>query len=668
MTGCHGLCQGALSWSSTRRASSTRASSRAMSPTSSRRAWWATASSSGCCTGSRRPAPPIALEKDVPFYAQMRVVRGHQRLHRPASIDDYLARGGYAALASVLDDGDPEAVIDEVERERPARSRRRRLPDRQEVALLPRQPGREAVRHLQRRRGRPGRLHGPRRPRGQPPLGDRGHDHRRLRHRSGTVPSRATSTCAMSTRSPWSACASRWQQARERGLLGDDILGSGFDFDIRINQGAGAFVCGESTALTASIEGRRGMPRGKHIRTVAHGLCGQPTNLNNVETLRHRPLDHHPWRRRVRGHGHGDPKGTKIFSLTGKVRNSGLVEVPMGATLRHVIFDIGGGMLPGREFKAVQLGGPSGGCVPAEYSTRRSTSRASRRGLDDGLRRHGRGRRHHLHGRFRQVLPQVHGRGVLRQVRTVPRGHAAHARDPRAHQRPARARWTTSTCWSDSPTTSSRARSASSAAAPPTPSSRPSATSATNTWPTCSTSAARRRSAGRSSATPSTRRSAPAASRATSPAPPRPSAASANRSRRSARGSASSAIPAVRSATSMPSTSSHRASYRRGRREDSMSTRTKATTVKLTIDGRPSAQARRDRARGGTARRHRHPRPLPPGGHGALGRLPPLPDRGRGLGQAAGRLHDLGAGRPRRAHRQRARARAAGELPAHVPL
>ena len=154
-------------------------------------------------------------------------------------------------------------------------------------------------------------------------------------------------------------------QARERGLLGKDILGSGFDFDIRINQGAGAFVCGESTALTLSIEGLRGMPRGKHIRTVAHGLWGQPTNLNNVETYANVPWIINHGAEEFASVGTATSKGTKIFSLTGKVVNGGLIEVPMGATLREVIFDIGGGMLPGREFKAVQLGGPSGGCLPA---------------------------------------------------------------------------------------------------------------------------------------------------------------------------------------------------------------------------------------------------------------------------------------------------------------
>ena len=173
--------------------------------------------------------------------------------------------------------------------------------------------------------------------------------------------------CAMSI--PWRcpACATRWRRHARAGLLGTDILGTGWDFDLRINQGAGAFVCGESTALTASIEGHRGMPRGKHIRTVAHGLWGQPTNLNNVETYATVPWIVNHGADALRAMGTDTSKGTKIFSLTGKVRNSGLVEVPMGTTLREVIFDIGGGMRDGHQFKAVQLGGPSGGCLPAEH-------------------------------------------------------------------------------------------------------------------------------------------------------------------------------------------------------------------------------------------------------------------------------------------------------------
>ena len=157
------------------------------------------------------------------------------------------------------------------------------------------------------------------------------------------------------------------EQARERGLLGDDILGSGFAFDVHISQGAGAFVCGEETALMASIEGRRGMPRTRPPYPAIEGLWGKPTNINNVETYANVPWIVNNGADAYAAMGTGTAKGTKIFSLTGKIKNGGLVEVPMGATLRDVIFDVGGGMLPGREFKAVQLGGPSGGCLPSSH-------------------------------------------------------------------------------------------------------------------------------------------------------------------------------------------------------------------------------------------------------------------------------------------------------------
>ncbi len=153
-------------------------------------------------------------------------------------------------------------------------------------------------------------------------------------------------------------------QARERGLLGPDVLGSGFDFDVHVNEGAGAFVCGEETALIGSIEGKRGMPRTRPPFPAVSGLWDRPTNINNVETYANIPWIVTHGAEAFAAMGMGESRGTKIFSLTGKVANGGLVEVPMGATLRHIIFDIGGGMLPGRSFKAVQLGGPSGGCLP----------------------------------------------------------------------------------------------------------------------------------------------------------------------------------------------------------------------------------------------------------------------------------------------------------------
>ncbi len=163
-------------------------------------------------------------------------------------------------------------------------------------------------------------------------------------------------------------------QARDYGLLGENIFDTGFNFDIKVVRGAGAFVCGESTALMASLEGRIGEPRAKYIHTVEHGLWNLPSCLNNVETWANVPViiskgvewftsigtgdvSENPW---------GGSKGTKVFALAGKVENTGLVEVPMGITLREIIFDIGGGIPDGRKFKAVQTGGPSGGCLPAE--------------------------------------------------------------------------------------------------------------------------------------------------------------------------------------------------------------------------------------------------------------------------------------------------------------
>ena len=153
-------------------------------------------------------------------------------------------------------------------------------------------------------------------------------------------------------------------QARNYGLLGKNILGSGFDFDISIYPGAGAFVCGESTALMYSLEGKRGMPRIKPPRSTEAGLWGQPTVLNNVETLANVPpilLKGGQWFASLGTEG---SKGTKVFALTGTVNNVGLIEVPMGTTLRTIVFDIGGGIPAKREFKAVQIGGPSGACLP----------------------------------------------------------------------------------------------------------------------------------------------------------------------------------------------------------------------------------------------------------------------------------------------------------------
>ncbi|MDR0649273.1 MAG: NADH-quinone oxidoreductase subunit NuoF [Synergistaceae bacterium] len=155
-------------------------------------------------------------------------------------------------------------------------------------------------------------------------------------------------------------------QAEEAGLLGQGILGSGFNFTIHIKEGAGAFVCGEETALMASIEGRRGMPRPRPPFPANSGLWGKPTNINNVETFANVPSIMRDGASYFASQGTETSKGTKVFALTGKINNTGLAEVPMGITMREIIYDIGGGIPDGKKFKAVQIGGPSGGCLPEQ--------------------------------------------------------------------------------------------------------------------------------------------------------------------------------------------------------------------------------------------------------------------------------------------------------------
>lgn len=309
---------------------------------------------------------PLALEREIPFYArQTRVVLGLNGKINPFSLDDYLAHGGYTALAKVLSAGDPMAVIDEIERSGLRGRGGAGFPTGKKWRTSRGNPGEIHYIICNADEGDPGAFM------------DRsvleGNPHSVIEgmiiaaYAIGANNGPVAGYVYVRHEYPFAVERLRFAlgQARERGLLGKNILGSGFDFDIRVNQGAGAFVCGESTALTASIEGLRGMPRGKHIRTAAHGLWGQPTNLNNVETYANVPWIITNGADAFAAIGTTTSKGTKIFSLTGKVVNGGLIEVPMGTTLREVIFDIGGGMPPGRHFKAVQLGGPSGGCLPA---------------------------------------------------------------------------------------------------------------------------------------------------------------------------------------------------------------------------------------------------------------------------------------------------------------
>ena len=308
---------------------------------------------------------PVPYERDIPFYAgQKRLVLGMNGKINPYSIDDYLALGGYRALAKVLEGNDPVGVIDTVE----AAGLRGRggagFPAGKKWRYCRANPGDCKYVICNGDEGDPGAFMDRSVLEGNPHSVMEGMIIAAFAIGSGVAPVHGY----VYVRAEYPFAVQRLEaalvQARQRGLLGHDILGSGFDFDIIVNQGAGAFVCGESTALTASIEGQRGMPRGKHIRTVAHGLWQQPTNLNNVETFANVPWIVLNGVAAYQAMGTETSKGTKIFSLTGKLKNGGLVEVPMGASLREVIFDIGGGIPGGRKFKGVQTGGPSGGILP----------------------------------------------------------------------------------------------------------------------------------------------------------------------------------------------------------------------------------------------------------------------------------------------------------------
>jgi NADH-quinone oxidoreductase subunit F len=305
----------------------------------------------------------VALEKDITFYSgQKRLVLALNGKVDPYSIDDYLTLGGYEALAQVLVDDDPDKVINVVTDSRLRGRGGAGFGTGVKWSFTRRSPGDEKYVICNADEGDPGAFM------------DRsvleGNPHVVLEGMTIAAFAIGAHESYVYVRAEYPFAVERLahaiEQARERGILGEDVLGSGFSFDVHINQGAGAFVCGEETALMASIEGRRGMPRSRPPYPAVEGLFGKPTNINNVETYANVPWIIRNGAEAFAAMGVGNSRGTKIFSLTGKVANGGLVEVPMGSTLRHIIFEVGGGMLPGRQFKAVQLGGPSGGCLPNE--------------------------------------------------------------------------------------------------------------------------------------------------------------------------------------------------------------------------------------------------------------------------------------------------------------
>ncbi len=304
---------------------------------------------------------PIPLLSEIPFFKkQMLVVLKNKGIIDPEKIEDYIARDGYMALEKVLTSMGPEDVIEEVI----AAGLRGRggggFPAGQKWKYTRGYQSDEKYVVCNADEGDPGAFM------------DRSiiesDPHSVLEGMVIGAFAIGASHGFIYIRDEYPIAVKRVllaiKEAREYGLLGDDILGSGFDFDIRVSRGAGAFVCGEATALLNSLEGEMPEPRTRPPRCAEHGYKGLPTNLNNVETWATVPHIINNGAEWFKSIGTERSKGTKVFSLVGKVQNTGLVEVPMGISLREIIFDIGGGILNGRPFKAVQTGGPSGGCIP----------------------------------------------------------------------------------------------------------------------------------------------------------------------------------------------------------------------------------------------------------------------------------------------------------------
>lgn len=298
-------------------------------------------------------------QDDIPFYKkQTRVALNNCGHINAESIEEYLAEGGYSATAKALFDMTSEEIINEMSEAHLRGRGGGGFPTGKKWAQVLKQTESEKYIVCNGDEGDPGAFMDRSMMEGNP---------------HGVIEGMVIAGIATKAHNGYIYVRAEYplavkrlriaiEQAMEKGLLGDNILNSGFDFHIQINQGAGAFVCGEGSALTASIEGNRGMPRVKPPRTVEQGLFGKPTVLNNVETFCNvSPIINKGvhWYKTM---GTENNYGTKAFALTGNVNNTGLIEVPMGTTLRKIIFDIGGGV-KGGEFKAVQIGGPSGGCL-----------------------------------------------------------------------------------------------------------------------------------------------------------------------------------------------------------------------------------------------------------------------------------------------------------------
>jgi len=312
------------------------------------------------------PSPdeaPVPKMMDIDFFRHQRliVLRNRGRLD-PENIDEYIGFDGYGALETALTKMTPDQIINEVKNAGLRGRGGAGFPTGRKWELCRREKGREKYIICNGDEGDPGAFMDRSVLEADPHSVIEGLiiGARAIGAHKGFVYVRSEYPLAVKRLNI------ALRQAREYGLLGENILGTGFDFDIEVIQGAGAFVCGEETALIASVEGRVGRPRQRPPYPSEKGLWGKPTNINNVETWANVPMIIQRRAKWFASIGTKTSKGTKIFSLVGKINNTGLVEVPMGITMREIIYDIGGGIPQGKEFKAVQTGGPSGGCIPKE--------------------------------------------------------------------------------------------------------------------------------------------------------------------------------------------------------------------------------------------------------------------------------------------------------------
>lgn len=306
---------------------------------------------------------PVPHYRDIPFYRkQSRLILQNCGHIDPENINDYLAVGGYQALPKALFELTPKQIIDEVKRSGLRGLGGAGFPTGKKWEFCYKASGDEKYVICNADEGDPGAF--------QDRSVMEGNPHSVLEGMIIAAYAIGAERGFIYVRAEYPLAVKRLRiavsQARDKGFLGENILGSGFNFDTEIFQGAGAFVCGEETALMLSIEGRRGMPRSRPPYPAQSGLRGKPTNINNVKSYANIPLILSRGSDWFSSRGTEKCKGTAIFSLTGKIANSGLIEVPMGTKLREIIYDIGGGIPNGKAFKAVQTGGPSGGCLPAE--------------------------------------------------------------------------------------------------------------------------------------------------------------------------------------------------------------------------------------------------------------------------------------------------------------